>query len=550
MTQPRQANGALPNITFMVPVNGTPAAGLGCFAPPSVITWTGTTSTAWDIATANWINTTGSADVYADAIPVTFSDAAATGTVSIAAAVNPGSVTFTNSSLNYAVNSTSLGISGSTGITMTGTGQVTVTGSNTYSGNTTLAGGIYALGADSSTSASTVESPGLTGGTCASLGNASSGVSLSGGAELRLGGRGGTTVRTYIIPNPITIDGGEIVSVDGLQELTGNLTVNSGGASLITSATTKNLYIHTTWSGSGNVVIDDVQGSVSSTSGLVLVDTPSNPYDGIITINGPSTGYLGGILEIGSPTALINASIVNNNTGASGLVFTTATPQIGALSGPGNISLPSSGSLTAGGNGASTTYSGVLSGPGGFIKAGVGVMILSGSNTYTGTTTVTGGILEITGAITSSTSVSIASGAVLYLSGGALNVPGSINNSGEVKLSGSAALSLTGTFINSGVLDLINGPQSLPAKFVNNGTVLNAGSVQVQQLAKSGASGFSLTIQGYTQHTYQLQRATSLSAPVTWTNVGAPQTGSGTPLTFSDPAPTGANGFYQVLVSP
>jgi hypothetical protein len=108
----------------------------------------------------------------------------------------------------------------------------------------------------------------------------------------------------------------------------------------------------------------------------------------------------------------------------------------------------------------------------------------------------------------------------------------------------------TGTFTNNGVLDLINGLQTLPANFVNDGTVLNASSVQAQGLTMSGSS-FTLTIVGYAQHTYQLQRTTSLTAPVTWTNVGAAQTGTGSPLTFSDSGgATGTQGFYQILVSP
>jgi hypothetical protein len=109
---------------------------------------------------------------------------------------------------------------------------------------------------------------------------------------------------------------------------------------------------------------------------------------------------------------------------------------------------------------------------------------------------------------------------------------------------------VAGTFTNNGVLDLINGPQSLPANFVNNGTVLNSSSVQVQQLAMSGASSFSLTIQGYAEHSYQLQRATSLTAPITWTNVGAAQIGTGVPLNFTDAGAPVANGFYRVQVSP
>jgi autotransporter-associated beta strand protein len=257
---------------------------------------------------------------------------------------------------------------------------------------------------------------------------------------------------------------------------------------------------------------------------------------------------LGGILEIGNNTALINATIIDNNKTVTGLLFTTTTPQIGALGGAGNITLPS-GSLTTGGDGASTTYSGTLVGPGGLTKTGTGTMILTGANSYTGATAVTGGILEISGTISGSASLSVSSGAVFYLAGGTLSTPGSITNNGMVKLSGSATLSLTGAFTNNGVLDLIDGPQTLPGGLVNNGTVLNANSVQVQDVGING-SGFSLTIEGYAQHTYQLQSANSLVAPITWSNVGAAQTGSGGPLTFSDPSATGTNGFYKVQISP
>jgi autotransporter-associated beta strand protein len=549
MTGPRQANGALPNITLMVPIAGSPAAGLGCFIPPPYLTWSGT-STVWDIATSNWINTTGSADVYCDGAAVTFPDTSSTTTVTIAAAINPGSVTFSNSSSNYTINSNSAGISGSSGVIKTGGAQITLTGSESYTGGTTISGGIYAMGADSATTSGSVESPGLTGGNCASLGGTSSAVLVNDGGELRFGGRGGGTVYTYTTPNPITLDGGSIYSIDAQQELTGGLAINNGGASLVTAYSTKALWIHSTWSGSGNVVIDNWQANAGDTSGgLVFVDTASNSYDGTITINGPSTGYLGGILEIGNNTALANATIANNNTSAAGLLFTITAPQIGALGGAGNIALPSGG-LTAGGDGASTTYSGVLSGAGGFTKAGAGTMILSGDDTYTGATTVTGGILEITGTVENSTLASISSGATLYLNGGTIHIPGSVTNAGIVKLSGSAALSVAGTFTNNGVLDLINGPQSLPANFVNNGTVLNSSSVQVQQLAMSGASSFSLTIQGYAEHSYQLQRATSLTAPITWTNVGAAQIGTGVPLNFTDAGAPVANGFYRVQVSP
>jgi hypothetical protein len=106
-----------------------------------------------------------------------------------------------------------------------------------------------------------------------------------------------------------------------------------------------------------------------------------------------------------------------------------------------------------------------------------------------------------------------------------------------------------GSFVNNGVLDLINGPQMLPGGFTNNGTVLYTNSVQVEKVAMNGTS-FAVTIQGYAEHSYQLQRASSLVTPIGWTNVGAAQTGTGSPLTFADSSASGAQGFYRVQISP
>ena len=53
---------------------------------------------------------------------------------------------------------------------------------------------------------------------------------------------------------------------------------------------------------------------------------------------------------------------------------------LGSLAGAGNVTL-GSGTLTAGGNNASTTYSGTISGSGGFNKAGSGTLLLTGTAT-------------------------------------------------------------------------------------------------------------------------------------------------------------------------
>ena len=51
--------------------------------------------------------------------------------------------------------------------------------------------------------------------------------------------------------------------------------------------------------------------------------------------------------------------------------------------------------LTVGGNNASTTFSGGLAGLGGLTMVGTGTLVLSASNAYTGSTTISSGTLQL-----------------------------------------------------------------------------------------------------------------------------------------------------------
>ncbi len=64
--------------------------------------------------------------------------------------------------------------------------------------------------------------------------------------------------------------------------------------------------------------------------------------------------------------------------------------------------------LRTGGNGSSTTYSGAISGNGALTKLGSGRFELSGSSTYTGSTTVSAGTLAVNGSIDSDVTVAAA----------------------------------------------------------------------------------------------------------------------------------------------
>ncbi len=142
-------------------------------------------------------------------------------------------------------------------------------------------------------------------------------------------------------------------------------------------------------------------GSIAGTGGLTMNGTgtvtlgTSNTFSGNTTINS-------GTLDLANTNALRSSTVAN---GGTGIVFDSAVAShaftFGALSGSTNLNLqdnagvPNAVALTVGGNNATTTYSGIMGGPGSLIKAGTGTMILTGNNTYIGTTTVTAGTLQI-----------------------------------------------------------------------------------------------------------------------------------------------------------
>ena len=102
--------------------------------------------------------------------------------------MKPASVTFTNNSVTYTINTSgSVGIYGSTGITMTGTGTVNLAGANSFTGPVLINSGVI-----------NISNP-------ASLGDSvSSGVTLAGGV-LQI--QGGITTSNAI---PLTFNGASI----------------------------------------------------------------------------------------------------------------------------------------------------------------------------------------------------------------------------------------------------------------------------------------------------------------------------------------------------
>ena len=106
--------------------------------------------------------------------------------------------------------------------------------------------------------------------------------------------------------------------------------------------------------------------------------------------------------------ALQNSTLNYTNNGgtirfSSGITDYT----LGGLAGDKNLALTNASgtatSLTVGNNSNDTTYSGALSAGGSLVKTGTGTLILTGTNSYSGATTISDGTLQVGSGGTSGT---------------------------------------------------------------------------------------------------------------------------------------------------
>ena len=201
--------------------------------------------------------------------------------------------------------------------------------------------------------------------------------------------------------------------------------------------------------GSGGITISSIISGTSKnltkegTGSGVLTLSGANTYGGTTTINGGTLkATVSGALPSTTALTLANTSGVTLDLTTASVAPTIASLAGGGSSG-GNITFSTNtGALTVG-DASSTSYSGLISGSGAIVKVGAGVLTFgNAANTYTGSTTITGGELRLN---PSSTTATLAS--QIILNGGKLGTTSiaastTITNSSTLKLNANSTIYL------------------------------------------------------------------------------------------------------------
>jgi len=173
----------------------------------------------------------------------------------------------------------------------------------------------------------------------------------------------------------------------GLLDMRGNTLTVGWGSTLVTG------------------LVNQVSGVITNLGSLVIPLTSGAGGLGVYTLNGGSV-YIGasGITTAGGSSRYA----INLGGGTVGAEASWASSLNLTLTG-------SNGPVTFNPAANTITLSGVLSGNGGLTKAGSGTLDLSGTNTYTGDTTVIGGTLELDVAGSTLGAIRLAGGTLLNL---------------------------------------------------------------------------------------------------------------------------------------
>jgi autotransporter-associated beta strand protein len=503
------------NNNLVVTITGTGAVGN--------LIWAGTsTLDNWDVQVSeDWINGSGASDYFYDLDNVTFNDSGY-GTVNVAVTVSPDSIAVSNTAVQYTLSGAGGAINGSGGLTKYGTNLFILNVPASYTGNTVINNGALVLGALTAAPNPNVAiyngvTPGnlyLNGGGLYMNGAAnityqanfnqvvvgpgnsslnSVGRKASSQSQVQIGqvtrsGVGGTIDMNYGTKSSSPQCGVQITNATSINGILGGwatwanadwlVPTNTGvGATLIggyqTSTTpsawitTSNVYLSASPAAAitANASINSLKiagATLTNNSGVTLTLSTG----GLLAPSGGAAAAITGGTLLGA----VNADLIVNGWSANALTI---------------------GSVIADNTNAAATQGSALT------KSGVGTLILTNANTYTGPTYING--IAMNGQPIGGTPTWFAAGTLQLGAGGSA---GSISNSSSIIDNGNLIFNLTGA---SGYAGVISGSGAVKQSGVgttvlaadntySGATSITAGTLQIGAGGATGSISNSLTV--------------------------------------------------------
>ncbi len=408
-------------------------------------------------------------------------------------------------------------IGGTGRVEKSGDDTLTLSGSNTYTGGTLINGGtlvasnVEALGTGDVTDNATLALN--TGGTFDNAISGSGQVVKSGDETLTLSGTnsytGGTTISggTLVATNVEALGSGDVTDDATLELNTGGTFDNAiSGSGQVVKSGDKMLTLSGANSYSGGTLISDGTLVASNVEALGTGDVTNNATLALNT-GGDFTNNISGsgqVVKSGDDTLTLSGA--NSYTGGTTISGgTLVATNVDAL-GTGDVTNSSTLELNTGG-----TFDNAISGSGQVVKSGDETLTRSGSNTYTGGTLISGGTLVATNVDALGTG-DVTDNATLELNTGGTfdNV---ISGSGQVVKSGDDTLTLSGansytggTLISGGTL-VATSVEALGSGDVTDNAVLelNTGGTFDNAISGSGqvvkSGDKTLTLSGANSYT-------------------------------------------------
>ncbi len=344
------------------------------------------------------------------------------------------------------------------------------------------------------------------------------------GTELQFAQNGGGVFSNAISgAGLVHLIGGTLQLTGTSNSYTGGTVVEQGSTLDLTTANVSSGNANITNAG-GMVVFDQTLTGAASVYNGVISDgrqmlATSGPLLSGSLVKDDSTGANGGNLTLAAVQAYSGGTFVEAGTltlGVANAVASSSGVDLGRVGGPtGTGAAPAGGAVTATlallanntiqglmseagnntavqlgantltlnvANGAVFNFGGVIAGTGNLVMSGTGAEFLGGTSTYTGTTTVNGGLLSVNGSTATSSLTTVNAAGAL---GGTGTVGNTIVNGGTL-VPGNNSTGATGTLTVNGnlafttaALYLVQVSQTTASMVSVTGTTTLAGTVQV-----------------------------------------------------------------------